>query len=373
MPRTILIIPDKFKGTLTAQQAARAMARGWIRGCPDDRLDLLPMSDGGDGFGPILSNALGASLCTSRGVDAAGRRCRVSWWRHGQQRTAIVESARVIGLAMLPPGRFHPFQLDTGGLGRLLKSIGHRKCSTCLIGIGGSATNDGGFGMARAMGWQFLDRNGQCLERWPDLIHLRQLRPPIQRPAIQLTVATDVGNPLLGPQGASRIFGPQKGLEAQDQQTAEAALRRLATVTHEYLGTNHACRPGAGAAGGLGFGLMAFLDARSEPGFEVFAHYAGLEKFLERASLVITGEGAVDASSLMGKGVGEIAGRCRTRQIPCIALGGVTRDLAQLRAQFTQVAALTDLTSPAEATSRPGFWLARLSEQIALSSRSRMG
>jgi len=365
VPRTALVIPDKFKGTLTAQKAAQAIARGWSRACPSDRLELLPMSDGGDGFGPILSAAIGASASSARTTDAAGRPCRAQWWRESRRRIAIVESARVIGLAMLPPGRYHPFQLDTSGLGRLLDSIRERAIRTCLIGIGGSATNDGGFGVARALGWQFLDRHGHQIERWPDLVLLHKLVPPIRRLDLEMIVATDVRNQLLGSRGASRVYGPQKGLRNQDQGIAENALRQLATVTRDHLGTNHADRPGAGAAGGLGFGLMAFLDARPEPGFEVFARYARLDDRLDRAGIVITGEGAVDASSLMGKGVGEIAGRCRIRGIPCVALGGITNDLARVRKAFSHVAALTDCTTSADAMRRPSHWLSRLSEQVA--------
>jgi glycerate 2-kinase len=365
MKRTVLIIPDKFNGTLTGQQAARAIARGWHRACPNDKLVLLPMSDGGDGFGAILGSTLHAALRTTLSIDAAGRPCRVSWWIHTRQRTAIIESARVIGLAMLPPARHHPFQLDTSGLGRLLMAVADRNASRCLIGIGGSATNDGGFGLARALGWQFLDPNGRPLNRWPDLARLRKLLPPRQTLPLEIIVATDVRNPLLGSHGASKVYGPQKGLRPQDQPIAEAALRRLATVTREHTGIDHASRPGAGAAGGLGFGLMAFLNAQPEPGFDLFARYARLDDHLTNATLVVTGEGAIDRSSLMGKGVGEVAERCRTRNIPCIALGGVTRDLPQLRKHFAHVAALTDLTSSAEAIAHPGHWLAKLTCQVA--------
>ncbi len=364
-PQTVLIVPDKFKGTLSAQQAARAIARGWSQARPQDRLELLPMSDGGDGFGSILGAALGASVSSTRGIDAAGRPCRVPWWQRRHPPIAIVESAHTIGLAMLPPGQFHPFQLDTTGLGRLLNSIWRRDLSTCLIGIGGSATNDGGFGMARALGWQFLDRNRQPIESWPDLVRLRSLLPPVQRPNLELIVATDVLNPLLGPQGASRIYGPQKGLRPQDQPAAEAALRQLAKVTRDHLGIDHAIRPGAGAAGGLGFGLMAFLAAQPKPGFEVFADYARLNQYLDEARLVITGEGAVDPSSLMGKGVGQLATRCRRRKIPCLAMGGLTIDVPQLRRHFARVAALTDLTSPDQARTRPAYWLTRLAKKVA--------
>jgi glycerate kinase len=323
------------------------------------------MSDGGDGFGPILASILRAVTRRSRTVDAAGRPCRVPWWFQSDPRTAIVESARVIGLAMLPPRKHHPFELDTRGLGRLLTGIARHNGSTCLLGIGGSATNDGGFGLASALGWKFLDRHGRLIASWPQLTQLRKLEPPEQTLDLEVVVATDVRNPLLGPRGASRVYGPQKGLRPEDQPAAEAALRRLADVSRDTIGIDHAQRPGAGAAGGLGFGLMAFLKARPEPGFELFARYAQLEAQLDHAHLVVTGEGAVDRSTLMGKGVGEIAKRCLARGIPCLALGGVAADRPQLEQHFTKVAALTDLTTPDQALAHPARWLTQLARRLA--------
>ena len=157
MPRRILIVPDKFKGTLTAHAAAQAIAQGWREVHPADALELLPMSDGGDGFGEVLAGLLSVTARTVDTVDAAGRPCAAARWWDAAQRTAIIESARVVGLALLPPRQFHPFALDTSGLGALLRAVLTEGASRCLVGIGGSATNDGGFGLARAVGWRFLD------------------------------------------------------------------------------------------------------------------------------------------------------------------------------------------------------------------------
>ena len=161
MPLHVLIIPDKFKGTLTAAAAAEAIARGWRKARPHDSLDLLPMSDGGDGFGEVTSALLRARVQRVKTVDAAHRPCVARWWWEPRTRTAIIESAAVIGLAMLPPRRFHPFQLDTLGLGAVVRAAREKGGRRCLMGIGGSATNDGGFGLARALGWEFLDRSGE--------------------------------------------------------------------------------------------------------------------------------------------------------------------------------------------------------------------
>jgi glycerate kinase len=160
MAMKVLIVPDKFKGTLTAAAAAAAIARGWRSGRPNDSLDLLPMSDGGDGFGEVTSKLLRARLQRAEAIDAAHRPCVAKWWWEPRTRTAIIESAGVIGLAMLPPKRFHPFELDTLGLGAVVQAAAQRGARRCLMGIGGSATNDGGFGLARALGWVFLDESG---------------------------------------------------------------------------------------------------------------------------------------------------------------------------------------------------------------------
>ena len=159
MPLRVLIIPDKFKGTLTAHAAAAAIARGWRKARALDVLDLLPMSDGGDGFGEVTSALLHAKGYRVKAVDAAHRPCTAKWWWEPGSRTAIIESAAIIGLAMLPPKRFHPFQLDTLGLGAAVRAAARKGARRYLIGIGGSATNDGGFGLARSLGWQFLGRN----------------------------------------------------------------------------------------------------------------------------------------------------------------------------------------------------------------------
>ncbi len=258
----VLIIPDKFKGTLTAAQAADSIALGWSQARPADTLELLPMSDGGDGFGLVMSDLLGAKPCAVTTRDAAGQPRTASWWLQEKNQTAIVETVQAIGLALLPPGKFHPFDLDTFGLGSLFRAAAEAGSTACYAGIGGSATNDGGFGMARALGWKFSDLTGTEILRWIDLIQLDLVVSPKTKLFDQLIVAVDVQNPLLGPQGASRIYGPQKGLRTQDMDVAERSLGRLADVMHRQFGVNYANEPGDGAAGGLGFGLRACLHGR---------------------------------------------------------------------------------------------------------------
>ena len=370
MPLQVLIIPDKFKGTLTACAAAEAIARGWRKARAHDSLDLLPMSDGGDGYGEVTSALLQAKSQRVKTVDAAHRPCLARWWWEPRTRTAIIESAAVIGLAMLPPKRFHPFQLDTLGLGAVVRAAANKGATRCLMGIGGSATNDGGFGLARGLGWQFLDRDGQLIERWTGLHRLECIRAPQRRRWFaRCLVASDVQNPLLGPRGATRVYGPQKGLRPQDFALAECCLGRLALVVRQQFKRDFARESSAGAAGGLGFGLLAFPGAQLKPGFDLFASHAALDSHLRAADLVITGEGAIDRSTLMGKGVGQIAQRCRQLKIPCISLAGMVSASRGIAEFFAQTHALTDLTTVQQAKAQPARWLERLAQQVARSTR----
>ncbi len=367
MRKRVLVVPDKFKGTLTAEQAARAMARGWLRARPEDRIETLPMSDGGDGFGSVLSLLLKAMPLKTNTVDAAHRFLAAPWWWEPNQRTAIIESARVVGLARMPKAKFHPFQLDTFGLGALLRGAAKKRAGRCIVGIGGSATNDGGFGLARALGWKFLNLRRKEIREWWQLRELIHLQNPKRSESFRgaVTIALDVMNPLLGLEGCSRIYGPQKGLEPEDIVHAEKCLERLAKVAAEKTGADFSKTPGAGAAGGLGFGLMTFAGGKTKSGFEIFAERANLAGRLREVNLVITGEGSIDEQTLMGKGVGQIAALCRRAGKPCIALAGCLQGIKRAQGNFTRIKALTDLTSKKKAMENPRRYLENLAFQTA--------
>lgn len=359
----VLIVPDKFKGTLTAHQAAQAIATGWRSARRGDFLDRVPMSDGGDGFGEVLSDLLGARPRSIQTLDAAHRSRQALWWWHRAAKLAIIESAKVVGLATLPAKKFHPFQLDTAGLAKILKAAAAAKARQCLIGIGGSATNDGGFGMAHALGWKFLDAAGNDLDEWWRLRDLTAIHRPAAALKLRVTVAVDVSNPLLGPEGCSRVYGPQKGLYEFDW--AEKCLERMVSVLQRQHHIDCAKIPGAGAAGGLGFGLMAFAGAKLESGFELFARYSKLETRIAAADMVVTGEGALDLQTHMGKGVGQIAVLCAHRRIPCVALAGrIDPSPKHIRA-FAHAHALTELADVKQAQTRAAHFLEELAREIA--------
>ena len=269
---------------------------------------------------------------------------------------------------MLPPGRFHPFELDTYGVGEVIRQIADAGSNiTLLVGIGGSATNDGGFGMARALGYRFRDLDLQEIERWTGLHKLRRVEKPSAHLALsKIVIATDVQNRLLGAQGASRVYGPQKGLREADIPAAEICLERLSQVVRLDLGIDAAHEPGTGAAGGLGYGLRVFLGGVFKPGFDIFAEMAGLKEKIGKADLVITAEGAIDESTLMGKGTGAVARLAQTQGRPCIGLGGSVPENVMNGALFNKVHGICPgLTSLEQAMAEPKQWLTRLAEKAA--------
>ncbi|MFM8276610.1 MAG: glycerate kinase [Cyanobium sp.] len=398
-PLRVLIAPDAFKGSLTAAEAAGAIAAGWRRQRPQDRLDLCPLADGGDGFGLVLAPRLGAESRFCDTVDAAGRPRRARWWlAAGPPALAIGESADVIGMALLPPALRHPWPsehrqpslqgpdpgglaghgnsdsrgLDSRGLAPLLLAASAAGAERLLLGLGGSATNDAGFGLAQALGWRFLDAHGAPIGDWSHLQQLeRVLPPPLPPPLPPLVIAVDVANPLLGPRGASAVYGPQKGLTAVQLPQAEACLQRLAQCLEERH-PGLAERPGSGAAGGLGYGLQVFCGGRLQAGAELVAQLCELESRLEAADLVISGEGSFDGQSLMGKGVGRLLKRARRRGRDSLLLLGQLEGAALRQAQAAAAARgcsvearalVPELTDLARACAEPALWLERLAQR----------
>ena len=374
MALRVLIVPDKFKGTLTAPEAAAAIARGWSEARPQDQLELVPMSDGGEGFGELLGTRLGAERRICETTDAAGQPCRAEWWAAPETRTAIFETAQVNGLARLPPGLYHPFQLDTFGIGAVLRDIEKSGVRRLILGLGGSATNDGGFGLARALGWIFRDVAGTEIRSWTGLDRLATAEPPAHPPGFaQIVVAVDVANPLLGPQGATRVYGPQKGLRPDELARAEGCLARLAETLRARLGLAAEREPGAGAAGGLGYGLKVFAGGEFRPGADVFAEMADLERKIRQADWVITGEGALDEQSRMGKGTGFVADLAARAGKRCLCLAGRIsssfRDPAPAGGvggskDFAARAIVPDVATEEESRAQPAECLRRLAARV---------
>jgi glycerate 2-kinase len=324
----VLVAPDKFRGTLTAAQAAEAIRSGWVRERPGDDLDLVPMADGGEGTMDALVGALGGTI---ERTDVTGPLGDPVPSRFGMAAGAggplgIVEMALASGLELVPERRRDPGGTTTRGTGELMRAALQRGATRLLVCLGGSATNDGGTGMATALGVRFLDADGHDLARGgAALVHLARIDGSGLHPALASTVvigACDVDNPLTGPAGASTVYGPQKGASPEEVLVLDRALGHLASIVYRDLGVDPHEEPGAGAAGGLGFGLLAFCGARLRRGVDVVMDAVGLDDRVRGCDLAITGEGSLDAQSLRGKVPAGVIGLAEDAGVPAAVLCG---------------------------------------------------
>ncbi|HEY7625000.1 MAG TPA: glycerate kinase [Candidatus Limnocylindria bacterium] len=329
MPRTtrprVIVAPQSFKGSADAVAVASAIARGVRTVWPDAAIEEMPLADGGEGTVRALVTATNGGVRRSRVHDPLGREIDAEWGVLGDGRTAVVEMAAASGLPLLRPEERDARVTSTRGTGELILAAAASGADRIVVGIGGSATNDGGAGMARAFGYRFLDRDGHELpEGGAALARLGridgQTDPRLVRPSID--VACDVRNPLLGPEGASAVYGPQKGATPEIVRELDAALARYADVVEAFVGRPVRDVPGAGAAGGLGAGLVAFLDARLGSGAELVLGAVAFAKRVAGADLVITGEGRLDRQSGYGKLTGAVVAAARAARVPVMAVAG---------------------------------------------------
>ncbi|HQK93892.1 MAG TPA: glycerate kinase [Armatimonadota bacterium] len=322
----IVVAPDSFKGSLTALEACRAVERGLRRVWPDVEVAGVPMADGGEGTTQSLVDATGGRWVNCEVTDPLGRPVWARYGILGDGATAVIEMAAASGLPLVPEGRRDPKVTSTRGTGELIAHALDGGCRQLIVGIGGSATNDGGAGMAQALGARLLDAEGQELRPGgAELVRLERIDIAGMHPAVRacrVMVACDVTNPLCGPLGASAVYGPQKGASPSDVDLLDAGLQRFADVVHRDLGRDVAAMPGAGAAGGLGAGLVAFLGAELAPGVEIVARAVSLDARIAEADLVITGEGRIDAQTGFGKTVAGVAAAARRHGVPAVALCG---------------------------------------------------
>ncbi|QII86668.1 glycerate kinase [Bordetella hinzii] len=321
----IVIAPDSFKESLDAAAAARAIERGVKLACPGAHTVLVPMADGGEGTVDAVLAAAGGQARQACVRDALGRPIQASWgWL--DHATAVIEMASAAGLEGIAPAERDALAADTHGVGELILAALDSGARKLILGLGGSATTDGGTGMLRALGARFLDASGQALApgggalRELARIDLDGLDPRLA--GLEVEVACDVDNPLCGPQGAAHVFGPQKGATPAQVEQLDAALSRLADVAHHALGQDHRHAAGAGAAGGLGFAAHAFLRGRFRPGVALVAELGGLAQALQGATLAFTGEGRMDAQTLRGKTPAGVARLAREAGVPVVALAG---------------------------------------------------
>jgi glycerate kinase len=369
----IVLAPDSFKECLPAGEVARALAAGCRRVFPEAKLDLAPMADGGEGTVEALVTATGGRFVDAPAHDPLGQPIEARFGVLGDGRTAVVEVAAASGLALVPPEQRHPGFTTTYGTGELMLRAIDEGVRRIIVGLGGSATNDAGAGMAQALGYGLRDADdreipfgGFALAKlnWIDPMKVRE-----GLNYVEVIGAYDVDSPLCGPGGASYLFGPQKGASPKTCEMLDAALAHFAEYAEEEYRVPLRGTPGSGAAGGLGAGLMVFCHAELRPGFEVVANACGLAERIRGAGLVITGEGRLDRQSLRGKvpvGVGRLA---KAAGVPCWAVAGTCE--AGLDAEFAAegISGTIELAnlagSEAESLAHPARYLADAAERVA--------
>ena len=322
----VVIAPQAFKGSISALEVATAIAGGVRRVVADAETVLVPVADGGDGTLETLIEGSGGQIKVSEVTGPLGERITARWGAMGDGDTAVIEMARTSGLVLVPADRRDPLRATTYGLGEAIETaldVGFRRF---IVGIGGSATNDGGAGMAQALGARLLDRGGRdlpfggaALARL-DRIDICGVDGRIRES--RFLVACDVNNPLTGPEGASAVYGPQKGATPEMVAQLDAALGHFAGVVRRDVGADIRNVPGAGAAGGLGGGLIAFLNAELRTGVDIVLDVVGLDRHLEGTDLVITGEGCLDYQTVYDKAPIGVARRAKARGIPVVSISG---------------------------------------------------
>ncbi|HEX3032463.1 MAG TPA: glycerate kinase [Bacillota bacterium] len=322
----IILAPDSYKGSLTSVKVAAAMERGVQKVFPQAGITKLPIADGGEGTTEALLAATGGTRMTTTVSGPLGEQVDAGWGVLGDGETAVIEMAAASGLALLSGQNLNPMNASTYGTGQLIRAALDRGLRKLIIGIGGSATNDGGAGMASALGVRFLDRfqkelpgGGAALKKLAE-IDVSGLDPRLKEAAV--LVACDVDNPLCGSTGASIVYGPQKGAGPGMVAELEEALAKYGEVAKATLGKDVAAIPGSGAAGGLGAGLLLFTPCRLRPGIDIILEATGFEDKIKSADLVITGEGCTDGQTVFGKAPVGIARAARQYNVPTVCLSG---------------------------------------------------
>lgn len=318
-PQKIVIAIDSFKGCLTSAEAGEAAAQGVHAACPECRTIVLPVADGGEGMLDVLLAASNGKRITVRAHDPLMQPCDANYGISGDGNTAFIEMAAISGLPLVPADKRNPMKTTTFGTGELIRDALERGCLRFIIGLGGSATNDAGLGMLQALGFRFFDKEGHEVGSMKKGIALcgallsaiSSIDSSSAHPALKktcFTAACDVRNPFFGPNGAAHVFAPQKGADADMVKELDVAMQHLSDVIFRTTGKDVSLHPGAGAAGGMGGGLHAFLDAQLKPGIELLLETLDFAEKIKDADLIITGEGKSDRQTLMGKAFGHLAG-----------------------------------------------------------------
>lgn len=367
----IVIAPDSFKGSLSAVDVSDSIERGILKVIPEAEIIKLPMSDGGEGLVNTILTVLGGTMVQKEVTGPLGDKVLADFAIVEEGQTAVIEMAEASGLPLVPPDQRNPLLTTTYGTGELIKAALDKNVKKIIIGIGGSATNDAGVGMAQALGVKFLDKEKNCISfgggelNKIEKIDLSDLDPRIKD--VEVKVACDVNNPLYGHNGAAYIYGPQKGATKEVVRILDDNLSYIGKKIKDEMGIDLQNIPGAGAAGGLGAGLVAFLDGKLVSGLDIVLNTYNIEEIMKDTSLVITGEGKIDEQSVNGKVTVGVAKKAKSYGIPVIALAGTVNNKAlkelnkHIDAIFSIIPAPVDLD---EAFSKSSKWIEHTIEQV---------
>lgn len=327
----VVIAMDSLKGSLSSLQAGNAAKEGILRAMPDAQIHVCPIADGGEGTVDALVHGMNGHMETITASDPLGRRINCTYGILADHRTAVIEMAAASGLTLLAPDERNPLYTTTYGVGELIRDAVSKGCRHFIIGIGGSATNDGGIGMLQALGYGILDKNGHPVP--PGAIGLSRIEMITDASVIpelkecSFRIACDVTNPLCGVNGCSSIFGPQKGADSSMISEMDQWLKHYASICVKNFPHANADFPGTGAAGGLGFAFLTFTHSVLESGIKIVLEETGLESYVQDADIILTGEGRLDAQTVMGKAPVGVAGIAKRYHKPVIAFAGcVTKD-----------------------------------------------
>lgn len=346
----ILVAPDKFRGSLEAVEVCNAIETGILFAYPDANVTTIPLADGGEGTARILTRQAGGSEVFVTVNDPLGRPVDASYGLSADNQVAFIEMAAASGLGLLTNDERNPLLTSTYGTGELIKDAIGRGVRKIILGIGGSATTDGGIGMAAALGYSFLDQNGvELTPNGVSLTHIYSIVKPQNDPGLSdiiIIVACDVTNPLYGPDGAAHVYGPQKGADPEMVALLDDGLKNLSQVAGETFGRDVSKVPGAGAAGGLGAGCMWFLNATLKDGISIVMEQCNIAALVENADLVITGEGKVDEQTLSGKVVKGLAELCKGYDVPLAVVCGTLQITTEQASDAGMTFAVSVLNRP---------------------------
>jgi glycerate kinase len=334
----IVVAPDSFKGSLTAIEVSDALEQGIREIHPEAEIVKIPMADGGDGTVQCLVNATGGKILREKVTGPLGEEVFASYGILGDKKTAVIEMAEASGLTLVPENKRNPLITTTYGTGQLIKAALDQGCWKMIIGIGGSATNDAGAGMVQALGVELLDKDGEDIGfgggELKKVFRINTKYLDNRLSETKVLIASDVSNPLCGPKGASQVYGPQKGATPEMVKKLDESLAYFAEIIKRDLNKDVKDIPGAGAAGGLGASLMAFLDAELRPGIEIMIEIVKLEQAIKNADLVITGEGKIDSQTIYGKAPIGVAKIAKKYNVPLVAIAAIIDDDADIVHQY---------------------------------------